>query len=387
MAQDKHVRAYEVLLTERSRIIERNYRRLPDLKESRPEKDALCLRCHSMDAGAVLQGQRAAFADGISCERCHGPAENWLTVHYLDDWKQKSTRARESTGFRDLKNLTRRAQLCIECHVGTPEAQVDHDLYAAGHPRIYFEYSSFLAVMPPHWSLSEERERHPDVQARTWAIGQLVCAKSSLELLAFRAEEKNQKPWPEFAEYDCYACHHSLKADSGRVKRGYGDKVPGTLPFNSWNYALLGAVDLDGKPLGGADWQNTYDGLRQEMSRPLPDRERVAKNARTAAQALDPQLRSLEQQKRYDQTTLQGWFDRLDKDRLQLGGSWDSAAQCYLGLAALYNARTDLDPRAKNPAVRDQLRKMAGELRFPLNTDNPKKGPPYFADSDKAPTK
>src|SRR5262249_53228369 len=153
-----------------------------------------------------LHGQRLAFSDGIGCERCHGPAEKWLTTHYLLDWKQKSTADKERLGFRDLNDLTRRAQLCIECHVGTPEAQVDHDLYAAGHPRVYFEYSSFLAVMPPHWSLREERDRYPDVQARTWAIGQVSCAAASLELLAFRADEKNKKPWPEFAEYDCYAC-------------------------------------------------------------------------------------------------------------------------------------------------------------------------------------
>jgi Cytochrome c554 and c-prime len=385
MAHDKHVRAYEVLLTERSRIIERNYRRLPDLKEARPEKDALCLRCHSMDADAVLHGQRLAFADGIGCERCHGPAEKWLTTHYLLDWKQKSAADKERLGFHELKDLTRRAQLCIECHVGTPQTQVDHDLYGAGHPRVYFEYSSFLAVMPPHWSLREERARYPDVQARSWAIGQVTCAAASLDLLAFRADPKSERPWPEFAEYDCYACHHQLRADSGPVKRGYGGRVPGTLPFNDWNYALLGAVELDGQPLGGADWKSAYGELRKAMSQPLPDQETAAKAARAAAQALRPQLQRIEQTKRLDARQLRGWFDTLDREKQSLGGNWDSAAQCYLALAAIHNGLTDLDPKEKSAALRERLRKMAAELRFPKKIDSPGIAPPYFGEPHKSP--
>jgi len=384
MVHDKHVHAYEALLSERSRIIERNYRRLPDLKESRPEKDALCLRCHSMDASAVLHGQRSAFADGIGCERCHGPAENWLTSHYLRDWKQKSAADKERLGFHELKDLTRRAQLCIECHVGTPETQVDHDLYAAGHPRVYFEYSGFLAVMPPHWNLSEERQRYPDLQARSWAVGQVSCAAAALDLLAFRADQ-NKRPWPEFAEYDCYACHHRLAPDSGRVQRGYKDRVPGTLPFNDWNYALLGAVDLGGQPLGGADWKARYDTLRKLMSQPLPDQEQTATAARAAAQGLRPQLQRIEQTRLLDAKLLQDWFNALDKDKESLGGNWDSAAQYYLALAAIHNGITDLDPSQRSAAVRDRLRQMAAELSFPKNVDSPRSSPPYFGKPRKAP--
>src|SRR5258708_3068494 len=50
MDKDRPVQAYDVLLTERSRIIERNYRYSREVKNPRPEQDRLCLRCHSMDA-------------------------------------------------------------------------------------------------------------------------------------------------------------------------------------------------------------------------------------------------------------------------------------------------------------------------------------------------
>jgi hypothetical protein len=49
-----------------------------------------------------------------------------------------------------------------------------------------------------------------------WVIGQVVAFKASLDLLAHRAKLPT---WPDFAEMDCYACHHSLQDTSrGQVK-------------------------------------------------------------------------------------------------------------------------------------------------------------------------
>lgn len=382
MTDDPHVRAYESLLTERSRAIVKNYRQLKDIKDARPEKDALCLKCHSLDATAVLQGERVAHADGLSCERCHGPAEKWLTVHYLNDWATKPAKEKEALGFRDTKNLAKRAALCIECHVGTPDAQVDHDLYAAGHPRIYFEYSAFLAVLPPHWRVGIERQRHPDLQARTWAMGQVACAEASLNLLAYRAG-KDSNPWPEFAEYNCFACHHDLKPDSRRIQGGYNGRVPGTLPWNDWYISLPGRVDWNGAPLGGADWNQTIAALRKEMDRPLPNRQRVAQQAQAASAQLHERLLQIEKSKPLSVKTLDGWYTKLYDQRQTLGADWDSAAQGYLALAALHNGITDLDPARKSAATRDRLRVMAAELQFPKGLDSPKLGPPYFRGNSK----
>jgi hypothetical protein len=35
---------------------------------------------------------------------------------------------------------------------GKPWRDVNHDLIAAGHPRLSFELSAFMATMPPHWT-------------------------------------------------------------------------------------------------------------------------------------------------------------------------------------------------------------------------------------------
>src|SRR5207253_2017930 len=96
------------------------------------------------------------------------------------------------------------------CHVGGPSEDgrpprdVDHDLIAAGHPRLEFEFSGSLANLPAHWS-EKGRNAAPDFPARAWAIGQVASAGAALELLGDRARAAEQQSgrWPEFSEYDC----------------------------------------------------------------------------------------------------------------------------------------------------------------------------------------
>ena len=178
-------------------------------------KTALCLKCHSSNDGRCDNtGPRFLLSDGVGCESCHGPAGRWLTVHYRDDFRNQSPEYKASLGMRNTKDLATRAKVCTECHVGNVNKDVNHDLIAAGHPRLNFEYAAFLANYPKHWSRSRpDRPPHPDFapdfEARAWAVGQAASAQAALDLLAYRAEEKHGRPWPEFAEYDCFACHHS----------------------------------------------------------------------------------------------------------------------------------------------------------------------------------
>ncbi len=377
---DKHVKAYNDLLTERSKIIARNYSQSTGEKDVAPEKTVLCLRCHSMDPAAVLAGRDVAYADGIGCERCHGAAEKWLNVHFYDTWRALSPAEKEKYGFKPTKDLLTRGQVCAECHVGTGDAQVDHDLYAAGHPRLDFELSSYLATMPPHWSISAEKQRMPDATARTWVIGQVVSAKAALELLETRAKDE-KRPWPEFAESDCYACHHDLKANQARQKRGYGDRVPGTLPWNDWYYTMLRGK----KGLLGADLGDALDKLAAEMQKPLPDRGEAAKQARAAADMLrDAATAWTNPAKRLDIGELRKWIDAVRTEQVGCTGTWDCDTQRFLALAALHNTLTDLGGGAMDPATRKELEATAKRLRFPHGFDSPRNWLPLLPE-DKAP--
>ena len=77
-------------------------------------------------------------------------------------------------GMRPTKDLLARGQACTECHVGLGSTDVNHDLIAAGHPRLNFEYGNQLAKLPKHWRVEDDKARHPDYEAKVWALGQLL---------------------------------------------------------------------------------------------------------------------------------------------------------------------------------------------------------------------
>ena len=58
-------------------------------------------------------------------------------------------------------------------------------------------------------------------------------------------------------------------------------------------------------------------------------------------------------------------------DARGLDATWDGA-QCYLALAALRRALTDLDPGWSNPGTKAALRGWGTQLRFPPGFDSPR---------------
>ena len=207
LSLDPHSRAYETLLSARSQAIAKNMWADKAVAQEAP----LCLKCH---VDPSYERARPSFrrADGVGCESCHGAAEGWLQEHYRGGGNRN--------GMADTKTLPGRARACVGCHVGTPESNVDHDLIAAGHPVLRFEFATYYANLPPHWDIKKSKVGDPrDFEARAWATGQLVAASSAMELLAHRADPVTGKTWPEFAEFDCFACHHDLQPSSWRQKK------------------------------------------------------------------------------------------------------------------------------------------------------------------------
>lgn len=119
------------------------------------------------------------------------------------------------------------AQKCLACHLGTPDKFVDHEMIAAGHPDLVFELEAFSAAMPRHWKETAAADAYRPV--RTFAVGQLVHLRASLDRLARRLKGP---AWPEYAELDCFTCHHSLTRaeDSWRQAQGYENRARPGLP-------------------------------------------------------------------------------------------------------------------------------------------------------------
>jgi hypothetical protein len=128
----------------------------------------------------------------------------------------------------DNKDPVTRARTCLGCHLGNGQKVVDHELIAAGHPDLAFELDTFTWAQPAHHNEPKPAVGNQMPHVRLWAVGEAVKLAEGMRQLATRAA----KSWPEFAELECYGCHHDLRADSWRIARGYPGRRPGTLQFS-----------------------------------------------------------------------------------------------------------------------------------------------------------
>jgi hypothetical protein len=322
---------------------------------------AECLACHVNPKSVVPNPDRELWADGVSCEACHGPASGWRAEHVRSDWARLDDQARRARGMTPILSrpsaanptaaVVERARVCAGCHVGAPAGDglplrdMNHDMIAAGHPRLTFEYASYLANLPPHW----RNPRPPDAEG--WAVGQIASAEAALRLLSFRAGNADQpRPdpfgtgsltvaWPEFAEFDCFACHHDLDPRTGAQRRGrMSAGKPGTLLPNRWPLALLGdAVSYltSEKPVVLAE---KLDQLQADLVQPGPPAAAVAEKAGAAADELAKVQAALvrgQARRGITEDLRAGWLLRYESDPARVeNGPWDEAAQLYLGLTA-----------------------------------------------------
>ena len=125
-----------------------------------------CTICHAplQTVPAEQLAPEIKVIEGISCENCHAPAENWLRSHTRKDW---TTADRVQAGMRDLKNLYVRANTCVACH-----QNVEFGIRHAGHPELIFELDGQCAAEPRHWQKSGDK---PGPQI--WLVGQAVALR------------------------------------------------------------------------------------------------------------------------------------------------------------------------------------------------------------------
>lgn len=322
VSRDPHAGAHALLLGDDARRIGKN------LRIPHPENAAACLACHGTQVPPTQRGPHLLAEDGVSCEICHGPASDWVNEHYSANWANLSTSQKAERGFANLRNLPLRIARCSLCHVGAGDRDVNHDLIAAGHPRLNFEFSAYEASLPKHWRDAKPTAREPEFSSKSWALGQVVTSKAALELLVHRVDSPL---WPEFTEYGCFACHHDLKQGNWRQQRGFAGR-PGELSWGSWYFALLPSVDADEFP----KIQPDLDRLRVLMRSPFPERARVRESARKVIGLLDNWTEQLHN-RRFTAADTLALMQRVA--RAPQIDEWDHAAQRYLALSALTRAR------------------------------------------------
>lgn len=290
-SMDKHYGAYQVLLSDRSKMMAKILGVMEN-GQSVIHRDQRCLACHTgmpiHEMGDVQDGLVSAkLAEderlnlGVSCEGCHGVSEKadilsnvqgWLDLHDKDDWRTLSPEIKtEKFGFYDVRSPVSRTRMCASCHIGNAKEGrvVTHEMYAAGHPPLPgFELETFCDQEPEHWrnfrhkpekiraaflegtkewrtydwSENEAEDTRDLLIAACVSLSEYVKLNLDLSTPGFEMPISSphypKETWPEFAQFACYACHHDLKAEGWRIKRPPVG-VPGRPPMYEWPTALV----------------------------------------------------------------------------------------------------------------------------------------------------
>ena len=228
LARDPHVHAAGILETHRAQEMTRL---IAPGKDHNEVLAARCLNCHATDVTTA--------AMGVHCDSCHGNSSHWVHTHYV----------RPPAGNRS--GLNQRASACMPCHVGPAgsgeQAQaVDHDLIAAGHPRLSFEFHAYFESLPAHWDRAKVAS---GTHIQSWLTGQQQH-RAQLDLLTSYFENRSDGSRAELALFDCASCHHALETSrisSGqpRTPRYPRGNVSGNPPSEVVQDLLMRSADLD----------------------------------------------------------------------------------------------------------------------------------------------
>ena len=247
-----HAQAWKVLTTEDSKKIAKH------LGIEKPEEDKLCLTCHTTYIPEELQGVKYRVEDGVSCEACHGAAENYLRSHTS---RTSTHEENVANGLIDLNSMEERTKLCLSCHHGNDDQTVNHRLIGAGHPRLTFELDTFGMIQPKHWKNDADyKERKINYSpAQAWIVGQTTRAVEMLKAMQSPVRSKQGK-LPELSLFTCYSCHHNLKDD--RWKYQSYDGHPGIMQLN---LSSLTMVEIALKIFGYKD-ADKFSTLKNELN-------------------------------------------------------------------------------------------------------------------------
>jgi hypothetical protein len=312
--------------------------------------------------------------EGVGCESCHGPAGDWIGPHTEAGWSTLDPRRKQDEyGMVPARDLAAQARACAGCHVGEPAhdglpaKNVDHDLIAAGHPRLTFEFSAYLANLPKHWREDRWPDAAADFPARAWAIGQVASVRAAVDLLAYRAGSRPKSPWPELSEYGCFSCHHDLRDEAWRRQPGSVKTTPGRPRWGTWySSRLLDRLAIAAPGRGAEAAVAGLEAIRGAMGGLDPDTDAFARAADGVSPALANWLEALApKEARLDVAKLREAVSSLPVQ------SWDEATQRYLALVPIAQALGGPKPY-RDPATKEDLCKLRDRLMYPDRFDSPR---------------
>ena len=359
-AQDKHARAYSVL----SNPVSVRMGKILNLDQP-PNKSEKCLVCHALYVPADLRATTFQLDDGVSCENCHGPAVGYLGPHTTENWKHLSAAEKSKYGMYDTRDLTKRSEKCATCHVGTADKQVDHEMIAAGHPDLTFELDSFSAAMPRHWKVNRDDNPNPWIGVQSWAIGQAVQLRESLNRLSRRASSDR---WPDYAELDCFACHHSLTppGDSWRLTMAdyYHGRRPGVPAWNASRYMVFRDFARVVDPQGAQRVDTALQHLSTLIGK-WGSAQEISSTAQNAAGMVDEMLQKIKAQQYNSDLTARIMLAITGNSNAIAAAGERTAEQATMALDTLSIAYTANTKVANEQELRAAINKLFSQLQSP----------------------
>ncbi len=399
---DKHQLAFKSLLNERGQSIAER------LGRKQATEITACLKCHALPEPGPRPSNPDQLAEGVTCVACHGPFIEWVETHPRSilfairgaanppkagqaDWTKLDRKQKEQGfGMTDLWDPVRRAETCASCHIGN-YAQgkvITHAMYAAGHPPLpSFEAATFSDAQPRHWQYMREksdlRQKRvippPDPrnreQAQLLVLSSLVSLRESMKLFADQATADRPEPigaqWPDFARFDCYACHHELEAKAGASSRQVRsrDGAPGRPTAPGWPEILIQL----GIEAAGQQQAPLQDGLRKERlaalhrsikARPFGDLQCAVPAALCVAEWADSLVNSLKNTI-FDAAMARRLLIRLCEMASDPGLDHDSARQIAWAFQIIYHELV-LEPRQRDAVIEHALADIGSDLALTL---------------------
>jgi hypothetical protein len=280
-----------------------------------------CIGCHSVLVAKDTSRQTAFRPkdEGVTCVACHGVYSDWVKEHQETGdtpWQRIEIRHEkwERFGMVDLWNPVTRAQVCTSCHIGDPDPEkgkmITHAMYAAGHPPLpSIEVTAYSDEQPQHWlylrckgdkakNRLEFNDRRLE-QTEQVVASALVALRRTMELIETDCKKRGaDSSWPEFARFDCSACHHDLKAPGAHLRPRAHRGAVGRPSAPLWSRALtnlaIDAADPDKFDTRSAELESLlakFDAALTE--RPFGNRDNTAAAARAVVEWTEKPLLEL----------------------------------------------------------------------------------------------
>ncbi|HEX2714757.1 MAG TPA: hypothetical protein VHM88_21415, partial [Candidatus Acidoferrales bacterium] len=187
------------------------------------------------------------------------------------------------------------------------------------------------------------------------------------EALKHLAGRARSKVWPEYAELQCEACHHSLtKAEqSWRQERGYPKRRPGDPPWNASRYVVFRELVRQADPETAQQLEARLSELAELMGQLDSNRDAVASSAAAAAELAGRLVRRMATLP-YEQALTLRLLRAISSDADYISGQGERAAeQATMALDSLFIAYSRNVKLGNESEVRATIQALLQQLQNP----------------------